>query len=408
MLKDTNYIQNMINNCPSNGTVVIPEGRYVIGSIFLKSDITLEISEKCILLGSEDLGEYPLIMTRVAGIEMEWPAALINAIDCKNVVITGKGSIDGKGRIWWEKYWGKTRKEGMLKEYTDKGLRWVVDYDCQRPQSILIQNCSHVDIVDIISKDSGFWNIHLLFSHNVKVNNVKIFNGKGPSTDGIDIDSCENVLIENCYVTCNDDNVCIKAGRGNTAFMKNRICNNITVRNCTFGDGEGLTLGSEVSGGIENIIFENIVMKKTRVGFRIKSSRNRGGFVRNVTATNLRMEDVGTPIQINLDWFPLYSYGSLIDEKVDELPVHWRELLKDVKGKDGLTNVQDIHLNNISVINHHGKVQRAFYINGYNDKPIKDFKLENIEIFANTMGSFEGIESMDFSNVAIHTKQLNN
>lgn len=167
-----------------------------------------------------DLADYPPINTRVAGIDMRWPAGIINIIDCENVSITGTGTIDGQGVIWWQRFWGDDERSGMVGDYSARGLRWVIDYDCQRPRNILVFESQNILLRDFTSRESGFWNIHLCYSRRIAVEGVQISNSAGPSTDGIDVDSCEQVRIERCIVSCNDDNICIKSGRGREAAQK--------------------------------------------------------------------------------------------------------------------------------------------------------------------------------------------
>ena len=174
------------------GTVTLKPGTYLTGSLFLKSGVTLDVAEGATLMGSEQLKDYPMLPTRIAGIEMTWPAALVNVRDQHDVKITGKGTIDGDGPVWWKSYWD------LRATYEPKGLRWASDYDARRPRLILIQNSSAVELGGgILLKRSGFWTVQILYSHDVHVDDVTIRNnegGRGPSTDGIDIDSSQKVL----------------------------------------------------------------------------------------------------------------------------------------------------------------------------------------------------------------------
>ena len=168
----------------------------------------------------QDLAAYPIMPTRVAGIEMDWPAALINVYQQPNVRISGKGTIDGNGKIWWDKYW-KMRRE----EYEPKGLRWAVDYDCQRPRLIQIYKSSDVRLEGLTLKRPGFWTVHICYSQQVTVDGVTIRNNteaRGPSTDGIDIDSSSGVTVQHCDIECNDDAICLKAGRDADGLRVNR------------------------------------------------------------------------------------------------------------------------------------------------------------------------------------------
>jgi polygalacturonase len=218
---DTAAIQKAIDAAAKagNGTVVFRPGVYLTGSLFLKSGTQLRVDEGVEIRGVQDLSGYSIMQTRVAGIEMKWPAALINVYQQSHVKISGKGVIDGDGKIWWDKYWA------LRKEYEPKGLRWAADYDCQRPRLIQIYKSSDVDLEGLTLRRSGFWTVHICYSQQVHVDGATIrdnIGGRGPSTDGIDIDSSSGVLVEHCDIDCNDDAICLKAGRDADGLRVNR------------------------------------------------------------------------------------------------------------------------------------------------------------------------------------------
>src|SRR4051794_4209687 len=225
---DTAAIQKAIDAAAkSRGMVVFKPGTYLTGSLFLKSGMTLDVGEGVTLLGSQRLEDYPIMPTRVAGIEMEWPAALINAYEQPGTAIQGKGTIDGDGKIWWDKYW-KMRRE----EYEPKGIRWAADYDCRRPRLIQVYKSAGVNITGVTLKRAGFWTVHLCYSSKIHVDRVTIRNnegGHGPSTDGIDIDSSNEILVTHCDIDCNDDAICLKAGRDADGLRVNRPSFNVEI-----------------------------------------------------------------------------------------------------------------------------------------------------------------------------------
>jgi polygalacturonase len=209
---NTKAIQDAIDTCAMKrgGVVAFDTGSYVTGSIFIKKGVTLLIGKNTQILGSQDIADYPEIDTRIAGVEMKWPAALINVLSQDKVAITGEGIIHARGKPFWNKYWE------MRRDYEKRGLRWIVDYDCKRPRTLLISGSSNVTVKGITLKQAGFWTVQILYSDHVTVNKITILNnvdGSGPSTDGIDIDSSSWILVENCDIDCNDDDFCLKAGR---------------------------------------------------------------------------------------------------------------------------------------------------------------------------------------------------
>src|SRR5581483_1439894 len=208
---DTEAIQKAIDAAAKeHSTVVFAPGTYLTGSIFLKSGMNMKVDAGVELHGAQDLAAYPILQTRVAGIEMKWPAALINVYEQSGVTISGAGVIDGDGKVFWDSY----RK--LVMEYVPKGLRWAADYDCKRPRLIQVYKSSNVKLQGLTLKRSGFWTVHLCYSNDVTVDGITIRNnigGFGPSTDGVDIDSSNNITVANCDVSCNDDAFCLKAGR---------------------------------------------------------------------------------------------------------------------------------------------------------------------------------------------------
>ncbi|MBL7743904.1 MAG: glycoside hydrolase family 28 protein, partial [Chitinophagaceae bacterium] len=180
---NTKAIQAAIDACAvkGGGIVAFKPGIYVTGSIFVKSNVHLRIDKGVLILGSQNFDDYPDVDSRIAGIEMKWPAALINVLDVKNAAVTGEGIVNARGKFCWDKYWA------MRKEYDTKGLRWIVDYDAKRVRTLLVQNSSDVTIKGLTFKNAGFWTVQLLYSTRLTVDGVVIKNnedGHGPSTDG--------------------------------------------------------------------------------------------------------------------------------------------------------------------------------------------------------------------------------
>jgi len=194
-------IQAAIDDCAAKGggVVVFKPGSYLSGALFLREGVELLIDKEVVLKGSQRFEDYPLIDTRIAGIEMKWPAALLNIIGIRHAAITGGGKVDAQGKFCWDKYWA------MRKVYDPKGLRWVVDYDVQRIRTVLIQRSADIVVRGIHCQDAGFWTVQVLYSSHVTVDGVVVRNnehGHGPSTDGVDIDSSCWVLVENCDIDC--------------------------------------------------------------------------------------------------------------------------------------------------------------------------------------------------------------
>lgn len=398
---NTKSIQAAIDACEEagGGIVTFSPGKYLTGAIYLKNDVHLYIPQGVTLLGSQQLRDYPDIPTRVAGIEMEWPSALINVMGKKNVMISGKGEIDGRGKPFWDSYWE------MRKAYEAKGLRWIVDYDCKRPRALLVSDAEDVTIKDLTFKRAGFWTIHLLYSQYCTVDGVVIRNnigGHGPSTDGIDIDSSSHILVENCDIDCNDDNFCLKAGRDADGLRVNRPTEYIVIRNCISRAGGGLfTCGSETSGGIRYVLAHNLEAQGTTVGIRFKSAMTRGGTVHHIYLKDIEMQEVGTAIEATLNWNPSYSYSTLPKEfEGKEMPLHWQKMLQKVEPPElGIPHFNHVYLSDIKVHN----AKRAFHVEGSDVSLIEDFYLENIAIHAQTAGIIEYARNWTIKDVEIAT-----
>ncbi|MEN9908515.1 MAG: hypothetical protein RLZZ540_1664 [Bacteroidota bacterium] len=422
----TKNIQKAIDECSKNGggTLTFKPGNYLTGSLFIKEKVHFNVPKGVTILGSENIADYPEIDTRVAGIEMKWPAALINVLDQKNVTLDGEGTIDGQGKVYWDYYWN------LRKEYEAKDLRWIVDYDAKRPRTILITNSKNVFVKDLNIQRAGFWTVQVLYSEYITVDGIKIRNnigGHGPSTDGIDIDSSKWILVQNCDIDCNDDNFCLKAGRDWDGLRVNRPTEYVVVRDCIARQGAGLfTLGSETSGSIRHVYVSNIQGYGTKNGLNIKSATNRGGTVEDIYMENIKMESVGTFISISMNWNPAYSYSKLPAGYTEEtLPPHWKKMLTKVEPESkGIPVFRNIHLKNIDIKG----AKKAISVAGLKESIVENITLKNVHITAENAGNIaysnnwildnvtinaldhstlkiENSKNVDFSNAANNTKK---
>jgi polygalacturonase len=396
---NTKAIQAAIDACSKagGGTVVFSPGSYVTGALFLKSNVQLQIDKGVELLGSQNFADYPEINTRIAGIEMPWPAALINIIDVSNAAITGNGTINARGKFCWDKYWA------MRKEYEPKGLRWAVDYDSKRVRTILVQNGEDISLHGVTIKNAGFWTVQLLYSKYITVNGIIIRNnedGKGPSTDGIDVDSSSWVLIENCDIDCNDDDFCLKAGRDYDGLRVNRPTEYVVVRNCIARKGSGLlTIGSETSGGIRHVFATGLQGKGTTNGLLIKSATTRGGTIDDIHFQNIQMDSVGTAFQFTINWNPSYSYSSLpAGYNYDSLPPYWKALLTKVEpAEKGIPHFKNVYVSDIKAVG----VKKVINAAGLKESLLQSFHFNNVTIQGNTAGAVNFGSEWKFNKVTI-------
>ncbi len=382
----------------SHGTITLNPGTYLTGSLFLPSGVTLDVPEGATLLGSEHLADYKQLPTRIAGIEMTWPAALINVRDAQDVTITGKGTIDGDGPIWWKSYWD------LRKTYEPKGLRWASDYDAQRPRLILFQNSSNIHLGGGITlKRSGFWTVQILYSSNVVVDGITIRNnegGKGPSTDGIDIDSSHNILVTHADIDVNDDALCLKAGRDSDGLRVNRPTYDVVLRDSIIRHGAAaVTIGSETSGGFRNIEAYNLTaLAGVGSGVLIKSAHTRGGWGENLRFHDITLEGVAIPIHVTMNWNPSYSYATLPPDAHD-VPPHWKVLTTVVPEAKGLPHFKDVHIWNI----HAKGAKTAIQVAAYPTAPLVDFHLDHLDIEAQTAGTIADAKGWTLTDNHIQT-----
>lgn len=383
--------------------VYVPKGIYLTGALFLKSNMSLYLAKGAVLLGTTDETAYPIRRSRVAGVEMNWITGIINIFAASHVRVYGAGTVDGQGEYWWKKYWGEDRRGGMRAEYEAKGLRWAVDYDCFRVRNVIVQECSDVQLEDFHSVRSGFWNVHICYSENVVVKGLTIGDNNGPGTDGIDIDSCNGVLVEKCRISCNDDNICIKAGRDADDLRVNRICENIMVRDCEILEGAGITLGSETSGGMRNISICDNVFKGTYCGFCMKSAKNCGGLIEDVEVKNLKMVDVRCAFCFEFNGHPAYSDCEIPADYNGEIPEQWYVLTKKVSEKEGIPHAKNVRISKVTSVTgeeNQGNT-KAFAIEGLEEAPFEDFVFEDMHLQVKEYGNITNVKNLKFVNVAI-------
>ena len=289
----TKAIQKAVDGCASTGggTVYFPAGRYVTGAIFLKSNVTLHISEGATLLASTNFEHFPPFKPRWRILSDDTQrSSLITGVDLENVAITGRGKLDGQGRPWWD----ALRKDKKAKEGQPKILTYG------RPRVINLYRCRNVRIEGVTIVDSPSWTVHPVGCDNLVVDGISIINPEdGPNTDGVNPESCRNVRIANCFIDTGDDCITLKSGQDEEGRLKARPTENVTITNCVMYKGHGaIVIGSEMSGGVRNVTASNIVCVGTDRAVRIKSTRGRGGVVENIRYSNFIVENVREPIYI--------------------------------------------------------------------------------------------------------------
>ena len=356
------------------GKVIIPKGTWNTGAIELKNHVNLVLEEGATLHFAFEPKLYPLVRTSWEGLACWNYSPCIYAYKATDIAITGKGTIDGGGNndTFWQ--WnGNPRfgyKEGVTKESQKLGSRSKllkmaedgVPFDERkfgmgyglRPQLVNMVHCERILIKDVKMINSPFWVIHPLLSKNITVDGVYVWN-EGPNGDGCDPEACENVLIQNCVFHTGDDCIAIKSGRNNDGRLWNQPSKNIIIRNCKMEDGHGgVVIGSEISGGCENVYAENCVMDSPHLEriLRIKTNNCRGGQVQNI---NMRNVVVGqckeAVVKINLDYerkeICYRGFEPIVNNvNVENVTCQKSDYGVLIIGRDSLENVYDINIKN--------------------------------------------------------------
>jgi polygalacturonase len=398
----TAAIQSAIDACSKagGGTVTFTPGTYLTAALLVKSHVRLKIDKGVTLLGSHDEAAYPILPTRVAGIEMPWPAALINVNGQTDVEVSGGGVIDGQGDFWWKKYWD------LRKGYEPRKIRWAADYDCQRVRLIVIADSKDVTLANVNLRRAGFWTVQVLYSEQVTVDGIKISDNaiidgvKAPSTDGVDIDSSSRVLVQHCDIDNNDDDICLKSGRDTDGLRVNRPTEYVVIRDniCRRGGGV-VAFGSETSGGIRHIVAYRDEGIGTSEGIRFKSTHTRGGYIEDVLVRDITLTRVPLPFTFTLDWNPSYSYATIPPE-IKDYPHYWKVLATPVDPPErGFVDIRDITIANVKVTG----ARRILSAAGMKQKPLGAVRWSNIEASGGQAGSVEDAKNWSMENVHFTT-----
>jgi polygalacturonase len=286
--------------------VVFPAGRYLTGAIVLESNITLWLDAGAELLYSGDPADSPLVPSRWESTRAYTHAPLIYANGKTNIAVVGRGIINGQGRNWW---WRSVRYPDSAARARPAQDAWLKLFqrieggaqpgredfhlaaDYLRPSLVQFYRCHNVLVEGVTLTESPMWLLHPVFSEDVSVRGVT-FLSTGPNGDGIDVDSCRDVRISDCFFSTGDDCVVIKSGRDADGRKAAQPTEHVTIVNCVMYKGHGaIVVGSETAAGIRDVVASNIIARGTDRGIRLKSNRGRGGVIENVRFENFVIED---------------------------------------------------------------------------------------------------------------------
>jgi polygalacturonase len=308
-------------NKAGGGRVVVPAGVFLTGAIHLKSNVNLYVSEGATVKFSRDARDFlPVVLTRWEGMDCMNYSPFIYAYEQTNIAVTGKGTLDGQSK---ESFWlwhGSPNygggKPGMPTQRPDRARLYEMmntnvpvkervfgEGHWLRPNFIQPYKCKNILIEDVKIVDSPMWEIHPLLSENITVRRVFI-SSHGPNNDGCDPESCKDVLIEDCHFDTGDDCIAIKSGRNDDGRRANMPTENVIVRGCEMKDGHGgITIGSEISGGVRNVFGENCNMDSPHLdhALRVKNNAERGGLLENFYFRNIAVGQVAHAV-ITIDF----------------------------------------------------------------------------------------------------------
>ena len=347
--KDTAAIQKAIDTCAAyadGGTVKLSHGTFLSGPISLKSKITLDIEKDATLLGSPDRADYPMVT--FAHLPTVQP--LVGSVNAEHIVITGGGTIDGNGHVWWE----------YVKGAKDGG---VLGNDHPRPMGLVFDHSKHIRVQGITVQNAGFWQIVPYYSDDLQFRDLHILAPHSPNTDAIDPFSSSNIIIDHVFSSVGDDNIAIKSGPIDSPGPDDPS-RNIVITDCTFENGHGLSIGSEIAGGVQNVHAERIHFKGTDQGIRIKANRDRGHDVSNISFKDIDTVDVKTAILISEYYPKVYPEGDVAAAPIGRLTPFFH----------GIT-IENVHATGSNV---------AGVIVGLPESPVKDLVLKNVDIQART------------------------
>jgi len=361
----TETFHRAINACAraGGGTLVVPAGRYLIGPLDLCSNLNLRLEAGAVILFIQDFTAY--------AVEDQKPRPLLQAANCRDVMISGSGTIDGQGQPWWEKQRKFTAEARARGDQSDAEI--------PRPRLVVFDRCERVRLEGVTLTNSPSFHLMPEQCKDVTIDGVTILApADSPNTDGIDPSVSSRVLITRCRIDVGDDCIALKAGHLNAG-----PCTDVTVTDCTFLHGHGLSIGSETTEGVRNLTVSHCTFDGTDIGIRLKSERGRGGMVEDLSYSDITMKHVGQAIVIT-------SY--------------YRDLPKPMQADarapvNGTTPFwRNIRIRNVTAVD---GTRDAGLIIGLPEMPAQNITLENVRIAAPTGLRLRNVRNVTLVNVRI-------
>ncbi len=395
------------------GRLVVPEGIWYTGPIQFEDNIELHLERGSLILFSENLEDYPTVKSDWEGLSTYRAMSPLSARDKKNIAVTGEGTINGNGQNWrpvkkmkmTDSQWKALTKNGVVNEkgdlwFPNENVRYVYEHqdimekvhkgdpealkiahDFLRPVLVSFIGCENVFLQGVTFENSPAWNVHPLMCKNLIVDNVNIRNPwYAQNGDGIDIESCTDVLLVNSKFDVGDDAICLKSGKDKDGRERGVPSSNVLIDGCTVYHGHGgFVIGSEMSGGCKDIIARNCVFIGTDVGLRFKSTRGRGGVVENIYVDNIKMTDIPGEALI-FDMYYGIKPGAPVPPVTEETPSFRNIFIKDVVCRGAA---------------------RAAVFNGLPEMPMKNVVIEDSRFRADQGFALNNVDGLTMKNVVV-------
>lgn len=380
-------IQSTLDECAAagGGTVTIPAGEWHTGRLHLCSHTRLHLEQGATLIFSAVPEDYlPPVFTRWEGMECYNYSPLIYANGGTDIAITGHGRLIGNGQHWWD--W-KARQQAAANELCyaqangippEKRI-YATRQAALRPSFVQPINCKHVLIEGITVEDGPQWTLHPVYCEDVIIRGVTVRTA-GHNTDGLNPDSCRNVLIEHCSFSTGDDCIAVNAGMNEDGWRVGKPCENVLIRHCNMVGGHGaVVIGSAVSGGVRNVYAHDCRVMETMQGIRLKSMRGRGGTVENITFERFRIDRVtNEAIQVNM----FYEFSTVVPKS--NTPSVFRHItIRDVSGQGNAEGI---------------------VLRGLPEQPLEDVSLENITLTAKKQMTCENVTDLRLEKVSMKSE----
>ncbi len=425
---NTKSINDAIDACSKKGggVVVVPEGLWLTGPIELKSNVNLHLKRNALLQFTSDFNQYKLVEGNWEGLPQMRNQSPISATKATNIAITGFGIIDGAGEAWrmvkkdkltesqWKKLvasggvvsddkkswypseaWMKANKlknPGQISpEKTAAFYQEIKDF--LRPNLLVLTQCNKILLEGVTFQNSPAWCLHPLMSENITIRNINVKNPWfAQNGDGLDLESCKNVLVENSVFDVGDDGICIKSGRDAEGRKRGMPTQDVIVRNCTvYAAHGGFVIGSEMSGGAKNIWVDDCTFIGTDIGLRFKTTRGRGGIVENIFIRNIAMKNIpGEAILFDM-YYAAQDPIALTGEKREPPKVETKPVTEETP------QFKNIYIKNVVV----NGAQKAIFVRGLPEMNVKNIVMEDMVLQAK-----EGLDMTEGTGITMKNVQL--